>query len=93
MIFDYSKLSGKIKEVYGTQDKFAEALGMGRVSLSQRLNNKIEFSQEEILKAAELLAIKRKEITEYFFCEEVRETELNNLTKRNIREEREQNGI
>ena len=81
MLFDYSKLSGKIKEVYGTQERFAEALGMGRVSLSQRLNNKIEFSQEEILRAAELLSIRRKEITEYFFCEEVRETEQGIMKK------------
>ena len=40
-----------------------------------------------------MLATKGKEIREYFFCEEIRETELNNLTKRNIREEREQKGF
>ena len=46
MSFDYAKLRGKIKEVYRTQDEFAKALGIGRVSLSQRLNNTLDFSQE-----------------------------------------------
>ena len=42
--YDYRKLRGKIKEVCGTQDAFSEKLGIGRVSLSQRLNNQLEFS-------------------------------------------------
>ncbi|HBA70093.1 MAG TPA: DUF739 domain-containing protein, partial [Lachnospiraceae bacterium] len=52
MIFDYSELIRLIKFKYGTQDMFAKALGIGRVSLSQRLNNRLEFTQEEILKSA-----------------------------------------
>lgn len=48
MNWRYDKLRGKIKEVCGTQDAFAEKLGIGRVSLSQRLNNQLEFSQDEI---------------------------------------------
>ena len=39
MSWDYSKLRGKIREVCGTQDAFADRIGIGRVSLSQRLNN------------------------------------------------------
>ena len=39
MNWRYDKLRGKIKEVCGTQDMFAEKLGIGRVSLRQRLNN------------------------------------------------------
>ena len=66
-MFDYSKLRGRIKEKFGTQDRFANALGIGRVSLSQRLNNSLGFSQEEILRAAELLEIPTEEIPAYFF--------------------------
>lgn len=66
-VFDYSKLRGRIKERFGTQDRFAAALGIGRVSLSQRLNNSLGFSQEEILRAAELLGIPTEEIPAYFF--------------------------
>ena len=39
MAFDFSKLRGKIKEVFGTQEKFAKAMGMSSVSLSAKLNN------------------------------------------------------
>lgn len=67
--YNYSKLLGKIKEIYNTQEKFANALGIGRVSLSQRLNGKLEFSQNEILMATELLSIKKKDIPLYFFTE------------------------
>lgn len=67
MAFEYSELVRLIKFKFGTQDAFAKALGIGRVSLSQRLNNKLEFSQEEILKSSELLGISKKDITRYFF--------------------------
>lgn len=65
----YNKLLGKIKEVYGTQEKFAEALEIGRVSLSQRLNGKLEFKQSEISKAIEVLQLEKKDIPAYFFNE------------------------
>ena len=46
MVFDYCELIKLIRYKYGTQDNFAKALSIGRVSLSQRLNNRLEFSQE-----------------------------------------------
>lgn len=68
MQWNYAKLRGKIKEIFSTQDAFAEALGIGRVSLSQRLNNVLEFTQEEIFRACELLGISVDDIPDYFFC-------------------------
>lgn len=67
MNWNYQKLKGRIKELYNTQDAFAEALGIGRVSLSQRLNNQLEFSQDEIFKSCDILAIPMANVTEYFF--------------------------
>lgn len=67
-IFDYSKLRGRIKEKFNTQDNFASALGIGRVSLSQRLNNQIEFDDREIFKAIRLLELTDDDIPEYFFA-------------------------
>lgn len=67
MTWDYSKLLGKIKQEFGTQDNFAEALGLGRVSLSQRLNNKLEFTQEEMFKSCEILNIPLIELPAYFY--------------------------
>lgn len=68
MSFDYSKLSGKIKEVCKTQDEFAKRMGLGRVSISQRLNNKLDFTTTEINKACAILGISKTEIPAYFFC-------------------------
>nr|DAT45986.1 MAG TPA: Protein of unknown function (DUF739) [Caudoviricetes sp.] len=67
-IFDYRKLKGRIKEKFNTQDNFASALGIGRVSLSQRLNNQLEFDSKEIFRAVKLLGLEEKDIPEYFFC-------------------------
>ena len=67
MAYDYRKLRGRIKEKCGTQDNFSALLGLGRVSLSQRLNNQSEFSQDEIFKACDVLEINREDIPEYFF--------------------------
>lgn len=75
-VFDYSKLRGKIKEVFGTQDRFADAIGLGRVSVSQRLNNQLEFSQQEMFKSAEVLGFSRAEIPAYFFTRVVQFSEL-----------------
>lgn len=71
MAYDYRKLRGRIKEVCGTQDQFSKKLGIGRVSLSQRLNNQLEFSQDEMLKTCDILKIERAEIPVYFFTIEV----------------------
>lgn len=80
MNFEYSKLRGRIKEVFGTQDNFAKALGIGRVSLSQRLNNYLDFSQEEINKAYILLNLSKEEIPIYFFTTKVQKNELNKVS-------------
>lgn len=75
MGFDYSKLKGKIAEVFQTQGRFAEALSIGRVSLSQRLNNKSDFSQSEMMKSAELLNLPKDQIPVYFFADNVQKSE------------------
>ena len=77
MNWRYDKLRGKIKEVCGTQDMFAEKLGIGRVSLSQRLNNQLEFSQDEIFKSCEILKIDLSDMREYFLLKKFRK--LNEL--------------
>ena len=71
MDYDYSKLKGKIREVYGTDTAFATAMDMGRVSLSLKLNNKSEWSQDEMEKAMTLLKIPRTSVRAYFFSHKV----------------------
>lgn len=71
-MFDYSKLKGKIKEVFGTQSAFAKAMGLSCVSLSSKLNNATQFTQVEINRACELLSIPVEFIPVYFFTEKVK---------------------
>ena len=78
MRFDYAKLKGRIKEKYGTQEDFAKAIGVSPTTISFKINGKAKWQQDEIVKAAKLLEISKKEIVEYFFNYEVQELELNN---------------
>lgn len=71
MAFDYSKLRGKIREIFKTQDEFAKAIGLSNTSVSAKLNNKVEWTQQEINKASEVLKISESEIFAYFFTEKV----------------------
>ena len=66
-MFDYSKLEGKITEVYKSNYKFAEALGISKASISAKLNNKVDFTQSEIRKSIILLKIPENEVSLYFF--------------------------
>lgn len=67
--FDYSKLSGRIVEKYGTQMNFAEAIGLSERSVSLKLNSKIGWKQSEISKICKVLDIRTDEIPDYFFAD------------------------
>ncbi|WP_270441320.1 DUF739 family protein [Acidaminococcus provencensis] len=67
MRFSYKKLKGRIKEIFGTQEKFAAAMGMSQRTVSLKLNNAVAWSQPEILLASKLLRISVAEIPIYFF--------------------------
>ena len=72
-VFDYSKLKGKIKEVFGTQAAFAKAMGLSGVSLSSKLNSLTQFTQAEMNRACELLEIPLNQLPVYFFTPKVKE--------------------
>jgi len=67
-VFDYRKLRGRIREKFGSERKFAEALGISNVAVSNKFNKKEGgLSQDTILKWSELLEIPQEEIGIYFF--------------------------
>ena len=68
MKFNNSKLRGKIRENFGSEYAFGEALGMALSTLSGKLNNKSEFTRSEILSIVKLLNLKKEEIYDVFFC-------------------------
>ena len=70
-MFDYSKLYGKIREVFGTQEAFADAMDMSRSAMNQRLTGAIEWRPSEIVKACELLGIPITMSWMYFFTQKV----------------------
>ena len=74
-IYDYSKLRGKIKEIYKTQTLFAAAMSMNEATLSNKLNNNVEFSQKEMNKTCDLFNEPYSMIEVYFFIHKVQETE------------------
>lgn len=70
MKFNYSKLKGRITEMFGTQKAFCEQMEMNEPVLSHKLRNSRKWTQEDILKATEVLAIPQEEIAAYFFTPE-----------------------
>lgn len=67
MSFDYSKLRGRIVEIFGTQQALANAMGISERTLSLKLHNKIAWTQVDIEKAIGLLKLTPDDIRLYFF--------------------------
>ena len=68
---DYRKLKGKIKEVFDTQEAFAEAMDMSQTSVNLRLNDKVEWKTQDIVRACGLLSIPLTEAHLYFFTQKL----------------------
>lgn len=71
MAYNYSKLRGRIIEMFGTQSSFASALGLSENTLTQKLHSRKDWKQTEILRACELLEIPVAEVVSYFFVPKV----------------------
>lgn len=65
-MFDYTKLKARIKLIFRSQSRFAEALYQSDANLSKKLNGEYSLTQMDILQWAELLDIPREEIVDYF---------------------------
>ncbi|ALS03065.1 repressor [Enterococcus silesiacus] len=71
MSYDYSTLSGKIVEKFGTQYNFAIAMGLSERTVSLKLNSRVSWKDDEMIQACELLGIETSEIYQYFFKSKV----------------------
>ena len=67
MAFNYQKLLGRITEKMGTQAEFARRMELSERTISLKLNGKVPFKQNEIVKASNLLEIDNSDIAAYFF--------------------------
>lgn len=66
-IFDYTNMKMKINDKFKSMNEFANELGENIDLLNSRLNNKSEFTIEEINKIANLLDIPKVKLDKYFF--------------------------
>lgn len=67
MDFNYSELKGKIVACYGSQEKFASALGVTPMTVYRKLSGKTAFTRDEMLKWSAALRIPKSKIGSYFF--------------------------
>lgn len=75
MTFDYSKLRGRIREVYGKYENLIPKISMSEATLSRKLNGKSYFDSHEILELSDALEIPDEERDLYFFKVKVRKSE------------------
>ena len=73
MKFDYSKLNGRITEIFNSKKKFSKAMKLSERSISLKLNNQRYWKNNEITTACNLLLIPDNQIGDYFFKPEVQE--------------------
>lgn len=71
MSFDFGKLRGRIVEKYGTQTAFVKAFGVSENTFSRKMNNKVRFNSDDIIRIIKMLDIPEQEINLYFFEEKV----------------------
>ena len=67
MAFNYQKLLGRITEKMWSQAEFARRMELSERTISLKLNGKVPFKQNEIVKASNLLEIDNSDIATYFF--------------------------
>lgn len=72
MIFDYSKLRGRIVERFGTCRAFCQEIGYKSGILSTRLSGLHPFRADEIRLFCDVLEIPDAEVVAYFFTQKVR---------------------
>ena len=71
VIFDYSKLDGRITEKFKTRTAFAKAIGRSNSYMVKFFHNETHLEQWEIIKWAEALEISTEDIESYFFMPKV----------------------
>ena len=65
----YGRIRGKIKEVFGSIEHFAEACGKSTSIISKKLNGKIKINADDIELWCKLLGISIESVHEYFFAD------------------------
>ena len=67
IVYDYSKLLGRMREMNYTQNVLSNRIGISKASLNSKLGNKVDFKQNEITRICNVLDITPELVTVYFF--------------------------
>lgn len=67
----FAKLRGRMVEIYGSQAKFANAIGLSDVTVINKLNGNVRFSLDDIADWANALQITKEQVGEYFFADKL----------------------
>lgn len=70
--FEYSKLRGKIVEIFRTLGAFSDEIGLSPVTVKNKLDGTVDWTTSEIIKVCDVLGIKGDEMLDYFFTKKVR---------------------
>jgi transcriptional regulator with XRE-family HTH domain len=68
IVYDYSKLRGKIRECGYTMEQFAAAIGISPSSLTRKIANTTDFTQSQVVRACSVLKIPYEDLEHYFFA-------------------------
>lgn len=68
MANQYNKLRGRIVEIFGSQSKFAEAVGQSEQIITAKLAGRSSFTQDNIIAWCKALDIDQNDIGSYFFA-------------------------
>lgn len=74
MEYDYAYLRGFIKERFGSNQNFADFIGIGVTALYDRLSGKTAFKQDEIDAVVREYGLSGDEIMRIFFTRKARKT-------------------
>lgn len=71
---DYSRLSGKVVEKFGSRATFAREIGFSEASVSKWFNNQHYWPHEAMIAACDALEISDTEVGSYFFTKRIQES-------------------
>lgn len=74
-MFNTEKLKARIIEKFGSQNKFAEAIGVDKSVVSKCLNEGRDWKGSNLIKAIRVLEIDDSEVDAYFFTPAVEKTQ------------------
>lgn len=67
----FAKLRGRIVEIYGSQARFSQAIGVSEVTVINKLKGTRSFSMDDIVNWSDALKITKENVGDYFFADKL----------------------